>query len=352
MKRALHLVAAALALSPACSTEPLPADTADPEVELESQSLTNANVMTSNPINTAIYHFKRFGTCNPVVQDVFQTPYSTTNIFWPRPCSGRVVRRTGNEFFILTARHCVTQNGEINGPLPFSVNNLIVTTALAPGVIPTTEFNGGIMVTPGMPAGSGGTVWDAGNPVSSVDYDQDRAIIKAFNLNITSGRTAIYSGTSSELVGMNLMAEGYGRSVEGHCYGHNTSGAGVLRQGFGFQITSATNQQFTHTFDSMFTPGQHKLGGDSGSPVHYMSQLNGMRWLIGVTSTQATASGGVDMRQWLQDKIGYVFLANIDRSETRAIWWARNSSTAGWSVTCSPATSPRRGCGTRGRPCS
>jgi hypothetical protein len=44
-----------------------------------------------------------------------------------------------------------------------------------------------------------------------------------------------------------------------------------------------------------------------------MNQINGMRWLIGVTSTQTTAAGGVDMRQWLQDKLGHVFLAAYDQ---------------------------------------
>ena len=314
MKRALHLVAAALALSPACSTEPLPADTAAPEVELESQALTNANVMTSNPINTAIYHFKRSGECTPAYGDTITTPYPTMNIFWPRPCSGRVIRRTGNEFLILTARHCVTQNGKVAGPLPFTASDLIVHTSLAPGVIDTTEMPGSITVHGSPPPGGAtATVIAAGTPANEGDTAHDRAIIRASNLNITSGRTAIYSGTASELVGLHTTAEGYGRSEVGHCYGHNGSGAGVLRQGFGFTITSADTGWFAHNEDSTFTPGQHKRGGDSGSPIHYMNQINGMRWLLGVTSTPVTAAGGVDIRQWLQDSAGHIFLANIDK---------------------------------------
>jgi hypothetical protein len=228
MKRIWYLVAPALALVSACSVEPLVSDTTDPEVELRQQGLSNAQLMSFNPLNAAIYHFKRSGQCNPVVQDVFHTAYSTTNIWWPRPCSGRVVRRTGNQFWILTARHCVTENGEINGPLAFTPGDLIVTTALAPGVIPTSESNGSITVHGGPPPAFTAIIWEAGAPAHSQDYAEDRAIIKVLNLSITSGRTAIYSGTSQELVGMNLIAEGYGRSQDGHCYGHNSSGAGVL----------------------------------------------------------------------------------------------------------------------------
>ena len=44
-----------------------------------------------------------------------------------------------------------------------------------------------------------------------------------------------------------------------------------------------------------------------------MNQLNGMRWLLGVTSTPVSAAGGVDIRQWLQDSVGHIFLANVEQ---------------------------------------
>jgi hypothetical protein len=314
MKRApVYLVPIWLAvLSTACAPEGLPGEAPAPDVEARQQALTNATPLSSNPIFTAIYHFQRSGTCTPPITDVFHSPLTTppSGFFWPRPCSGRVIRRNGNEFFILTARHCVTQNSSIMGPLALN-GDLKVTTATTPGVIPTFEMDGFIMPMTAPPASIDATVFAAG--ANNGQIAEDRAIIKASGLNITSGRTAIYAGTPGELLGITLLSEGYGRSVEGHCYGHNGSGAGVLRQGYGFRVDQSVASQFVHTFDSIFTAGQHQLGGDSGSPLHYMNQLNGTRYLVGVTSTQVDGAGGADIRQWLQDQLGHLYLVHYDR---------------------------------------
>ena len=255
----------------------------------------------------------RIGQCDPVAQDVFRVSYATTNIFWPRPCSGWVVRRTGNEFYILTARHCVTQNGEINGPLPFTFADLIVTTALAPGAGITSESNGSITVHGGPPPGAGVTIWEVGNPAHEGDHAQDRAIIKVFNLDITSGRTATTSGHGLGAGGDEPDGRGIWPLGGGTLLRTQHQWCGRAAPGFWLPDHQRDQPEATHTFDSVFKVGQHKLGGDSGSPIHYMNQINGMRWLIGVTSTQATAAGGVDMRQWLQDTLGHVFLASVEK---------------------------------------
>ena len=116
-----HLVAAALALSPACSTEPLARPHRRPGGRARVAGAHERQRDVEQPDQHRHLSLQAVRQkCHASPQDTITAEYPTTNIFWPRPCSGRVIRRTGNEFLILTARHCVTQNGLLLGPLPFT----------------------------------------------------------------------------------------------------------------------------------------------------------------------------------------------------------------------------------------
>lgn len=274
------------------------------------EEIINGNLLGSNANAVAIYH-KITTECLPDAGDEangFTNGYSLDNAWWPRPCSGWLIRKNGNSNYILTARHCVTKDGSISGPLLGNWTNMMATSRPNPGVIATSESNGSMTVLGSPPAGSLQT---------SVFYQNyltfgDLAIVRTEG-DLQPTQTPMRPGvrglndSQSYLPGKVLTAHGYGRSQTGDCYRHATSGAGQLRVATTKVSTAPSWNLFTHTLQN----GAALSHGDSGGPLFTATAYVGAFAFIiyGVNSGPTRAAGGTNLADFFQKAFGHVYLA-------------------------------------------
>src|SRR3954453_23157634 len=75
-----------------------------PDLETSSQNIVNGTALSE------------LGVRNSAMVAVYHRDLSVPgNGWWPRPCSGTVVYSLNGVSQVLTARHCVTTNGEKDG---------------------------------------------------------------------------------------------------------------------------------------------------------------------------------------------------------------------------------------------
>jgi hypothetical protein len=305
-------------------------------VSTQSQEIVNGQLLTSNSFgDVAIFHREPDSVeCDPDgLSYTVKTEIRGTNKWWPRPCSGKVIRKTGtNTYYVLTARHCTTTDGEIDGVLTSAATDFRVTTNVDPKTLLTAE---GVdyTQTPAKPwfqvnqAPSTffptATILNAGYPTDGDDHGEDLAILvvtpsSATHFSATTGRIAL--STHPVANGDEVYSQGYGRSMYGHCSDHNISGAGYLRLGTavegpaGFPVSNVGTKMFEISpIEGETTDDNVALvGGDSGSPIYTQNQITGIRVLAGVASSGREIAGSDNLIKWIMAKLGYLYLISPD----------------------------------------
>jgi hypothetical protein len=237
--------------------------TSDEQSELVNGTVASETFANNNGL-VAVYHW-------------MIEPTIGWNNWWPRPCSGIVLKTVVNTTYVLTARHCVTQNGAINGSPwspPYS-SRVMVKFGAAPGP-----------ANPNPPSGAVGAsaIWY--HTTSGGTGPGDAAIIAVpANWTGLSRRRSIYMGDPAGLVGNTITAFGYGININDTRCGENagSSGAGTLRYFAGFPIVSGAKgtgggsdsgyYEFTNN-----SAGRIVTCGDSGGPDSTTGFPSGLSW--------------------------------------------------------------------------
>jgi hypothetical protein len=332
-------------LSAACSAGD-PASEGYEDTEKDSFSITNGTPLSSNSNYVAIYH-RGSGDCNGT--------WTYQDKWWVRPCTGTVIRKDQDTNYVLTARHCVTTNGNIDGTTITDMSHLKLTSAVKPGDIDVNEENRLQPVIIGQPptyAIPATQVHAKGIVKIPTPPSDDLAIIKVVgNLGPTHPPslyplymgTGAGSGPEDGLVGTHLTAWGYGRNTAGHCYDHTTSGAGELRRGSYMFVTDVPIPPATPAFMVLHqaTGTQDVVGGDSGGPLTLFNPQTGRNILAAVNSSSAEAVGPRVVLNFVQGVIGAIYLHHYDslgstvvgkKSGSNAVWIDRteDSSNTRW----------------------
>lgn len=286
----------------------------DPALGTEEQGIIGGDLRNTNTNMVALYTRSTVATtCVPDYYDIasgFYLPYTLpANTWWPRPCSGTVIRKDGNENYILTARHCVTQDGSIYGPLIPGSTNIRSTSTVTPGVLSTVQSNGQMVVTGTPPA-----AWVQTSIVyqNTATYD-DLVLLKAVgDLQPTQpavrvGIGAYSASQASSFDGMGLSSMGYGRALSGTCYNHSTTAAGRLRYASPFEVTGLSTKWFVHELSNDF--GEQIAHGDSGGPL-FTTQGSSLR-IHGVNSSPEVGSGGENLADFVQSALQYIYLVKL-----------------------------------------
>jgi len=309
----LSLLSANLA---ACGAEAPDQPSGEPVAEA-SESVVNGTVLTSSQVQTlglaAVYHF------DPV-----------NNRWFPRPCSGKIIRSVGGVSKVITARHCVTTTGAISGTV-MTASNFRVAPATNPG-LPNPNPPASAIVASGIAAA----------PVDSTipDERRDQAVLTV-NANWSAqaaSKDALWVGDPSLLVGLRINSYGYGINVaDWNCsLNISTVGAGVARGSASFNVLSSARSKAygTYTFQNSNTSGQAVICGDSGGPD--MLMLLGLSSYAGTHSTGGPSSAtSVIPSFWLQQQVGGGYLSpystalnvGIDINEVVAAFPPGNANT-------------------------
>jgi hypothetical protein len=238
--------------------------------------------------------------------------HPTAGFTWsPRPCSATIINAEFGFTWILTARHCVTTDGTIVGPIA-APSNLRVLPGPNPG-----------LANPNPPAAAvtAAAVLSMGAQVG------DMAVIGvAKNWEALVPRFGMWHSATKPLADSQVQftAFGYGLNVfDAGCFGNPsvTTGAGVARYGSAFTITSGelvTENQpaATYSYLNRSTGFHSTICGDSGGgDVAFLGAAQGSTWmhLLGVRSGGSNSPDGFATTQtsvrWLQDQFGGFFLS-------------------------------------------
>jgi hypothetical protein len=234
-----------------------------PETEplaTESDEIVNGTTVSAaqNPKTVALYHQAvcEAGACCPTVGQMY---------WFPRPCSAMVLRSLPGETWILTAHHCVTRNGEIDGAI-LQPTQLRVNASLSPG-----------LALPNPPAGS--FVPDLVVPELAADLaGYDIALVRVPAAVPVGSRRVSLPMNDKLNTSQNVVAFGYGRFVETsppHCE-TGASGAGVLRTAQNFRVTSVCagcGAFGSYEYFDSNALGQSVWRGDSGGPSFLQSTV-------------------------------------------------------------------------------
>jgi hypothetical protein len=181
-----------------------------------------------------------------------------TNWF-PRPCSGTIIRDDGTYSWVLTARHCVTTDLTPTGPVQTNLSYF----RLLPGTNP------GPSSPSAPPAGSIAPNLIVAAPIAS--QQSDIALIRvSVNWQDNVSAAAFLMSPMSSVVNAALTATGYGVSnLDSSCdTDYDQTGAGIARYAGGFTINSGTSYTAgggALTFANSSAGAQaHVICGDSG----------------------------------------------------------------------------------------
>ena len=306
-------------------------------VAQREQAVIGGTEIPYNSNAVAIYH-KNTGECVPYVganffpnNDTNPNIYNFSNMWWPRPCSGRVIKKDGTTNYILTARHCVTKNGEIDDPNLVSAGGLVSTSRVDPGVLDVDE-QAKRVDTIGTPVGVTSTVY-----YQNYATYGDLAIVKAVgDLQPTDPPTRrgilAYTNDAAPSLADNgniLRTEGYGSKTSGSCYGFENSGAGILRHDGGWDVTAvylAANQCYQGSAGTCFAHtltanGATVAGGDSGGSLYFLNIAQNWTAIrdVGVNSGSSIGAGGPVLLDFIQTALGYVFLVSVNKSSSTLV---------------------------------
>lgn len=252
-----------------------------------------------------------------------------SNNKWGFTCSGRVLNPSSNVKAILTARHCVTVDGTINGQL-VDPEDRKVTALRAPGYEPndtTTDFQFATKIH-AHSSKDIALIWVSGGVGLPDLYT-----------NMTVGLSPL---ATSNYVGEYIDQYGYGLTVFNHDpTPQQRLSLGTLRYGLDFEITADNATSDIYSYWNTSAGSMSKTApGDSGGPSLYEVWPNyytRATYQLGVHSWANENSTGGDVSiaglwNWLNDELGYMYLRNARSLNRRAYWANANSQTLVTSV--------------------
>jgi hypothetical protein len=272
------------------STELLEDDVATEQSELISNITVSENEAAQRGL-VAIYH-----------------PKLPEFAIQPRPCSGVIVRSSGGQSIVLTARHCVTLDG-LTGGVVASPSQIRFVPGASPGRArcpwPQTSCP-----NPTPPASS-----IAASAI--VDFGPDRDIVvvtvPADWSSIANNRLGLYIGRTDALMNRQLSAYGYGiNNLVTNCNDlpWSVSGAGTARVGTFVinEVSSGANPiQYRYAIPNL--QDQRIMCGDSGGPDQ-ADLWGNWRYILGIHSSGISFSAkSIAFDLPVQQAMGGVFLS-------------------------------------------
>jgi hypothetical protein len=272
---------------------------------------TPVTAASQNPRVAALYHRHLCESGNAGCSQVGQW-------YWfPRPCSATILRASNAETWVLTARHCVTGDGEVPGTV-VSAANLRLNTGLTPGI-----------VAPGASPPSGSVV--ASNVVTlpvqaglSNTAGFDLALVRfGVVVQISTRRTSLRM-VPPALAGntVTLLHYGYGRFTNTDLdteIEDGTTGAGTLRYGKGFRMTDlcvagggcGKAGYYEYLNDNVLD--QACANGDSGGPG-FLEASTSTPFLEQVGVHSKGGSSGIDVMvpgaiAWIEENLGRLYVS-------------------------------------------
>jgi hypothetical protein len=231
---------------------------------------------------------------------------------WGFTCSARVLNPTSNVKAILTARHCVTTDGTIGGPLVNAAERK-VTAQLAPGYEPadtTTQFK----VATRLVAHS----------------TQDLAILWVTgDIGLPDLSNYLPFGMSllptQNLIGDYLDHYGYGLNVPSTSdpTPEQRETLGILRCGLSFEVTGDNVTTYDYKEVSWHPMKAEVTYGDSGGPSEltiWPVPQTSARYQVGVHSLKGRDVSIAGNWSWIRDQLTYVYLRNAQFHERRVYW--------------------------------
>jgi hypothetical protein len=306
LTRSTNLLLALLLGTTACSF-----DSTDrtEDVEASQAPIIDGVEVTTNSFGVIALYHKKFEK-----DDEGQKHW----VWWPRPCSARVLNPTATNKLILTARHCVTKNGTITDTTFDQPTELRVTGATRPG--PTRPANA---LTP---------------QAFVVHPKHDLALISVrgdLHLPESVAVVGMNVAPAAQLEGFGMAQSGYGKAMDDenektHEDEENAT-TGVLRmaQFFGIGKYDADSGSYAYRNTPSLSGGS-VIHGDSGGPAIFtyatgdsFDLLSVVSTQVGVHSTGAVNTWGTDAtiaESWddfLMPNLGAVYLRTTAKTDRR-----------------------------------
>lgn len=310
------LIAAAASLS-ACS-DPMSSEAED--LATTEQEIVNGLVLTASQTSSnglvAVYHKSWDAGLN--------------GAWYPRPCSGKILRTVNGVSAVLTARHCVTRDGTTDG------------TVLNPNELRLVADNDPGLALPNPPAGTTPTSIIAHPVIAALPGWSEHQMLAAYDSALVFANVD-WSSRVTEKPAFYLGGESpIGRSTYGYGYGVNemddaddcedpyhTPGAGIARRGGTFPINGFIHTSGTRLISHLNwdSNGEFVGCGDSGGPSQRVNGSSPNGWLVqyGVNSRMEINDFYLSApAAFLSFYIGFYVSAYSDR--TRAIEFTSNGS--------------------------
>jgi len=185
------------------------------------------------------------------------------------------------------------------------------------------------MANPNPPAGAIAASAVTAMPTTTADRKRDLAIVTVnanWSANV-SARPAVLVANPSTLVGKDLIAYGYGMSINNwSCPTTGSTGAGIARKASPFTVTSgsAASDGGSYVFANSNSSGQVLICGDSGGPDIAFLGIE-LTWdhIIGVHSgANSSTVESTATAKWLQDTLGGLYVSSLwDRNRDAGIFF-------------------------------
>jgi hypothetical protein len=245
---------------------------------------------------------------------------SSTAPWFIRPCSATILRSSGGVSKVLTARHCVTPGGNIDGT-PVAASNLRLIPSVSPG-----------LANPNPPSGAITAASVQAMPISGTSQPYHDMALVTVNVDWSSrvaSKQGILVRNPSTMAGDDepLLAFGYGVSLDDQlCFSdppNHSPGAGTARFGGPFEPSSGSilSPGATYQYPNLSPTGQKVICGDSGGPDIGWLGSDDFTWahVVGVHSAGTTNMTNTATNKWLQDTLGGVYLSSYwDRTKNVA----------------------------------